>query len=155
MIHALNYPPGQTPGTNTNDNAAAGFVGEYVSSTVASGSAVALTTATAKDVTTISLTPGDWDVSGVVQFANGAATPIAYLAGGVNDTANTLPGAETGRRADFNTANATNNALGVTMVIPSARFSLNATTTIRLIGYAQFASGTASAYGMIRARRVR
>src|SRR5262249_26792035 len=49
-------------GTATNNNAAAGNVGEYVAATVASGAAIALTTGNWSPVTSITLQPGDWDV---------------------------------------------------------------------------------------------
>src|SRR4051794_35869170 len=63
---------GHMNGTATNDNGAAGEVGEFLSN---SAGAVALTTATAANVGQISLTAGDWDVycSGV--FA-GAGTTV-------------------------------------------------------------------------------
>ena len=55
-------------GTTTNDDAAAGKIGEYQSAGIGFGSAISLTTATPANVTSISLTAGDWDVSGVIYF---------------------------------------------------------------------------------------
>src|SRR6185312_14765343 len=61
---ALTINKGQLPGTTTNDNASSGNVGQLISSNIVSGSSVSLTTATPLDITTISLTAGDWDVQG-------------------------------------------------------------------------------------------
>ena len=79
-------------GTTTNDSAATGNVGEFVTATVAVGAAVALTTATTANVTSISLTAGDWDVSGQVNFTPGATTSITVLQCGVSLTTATLAG---------------------------------------------------------------
>ena len=48
-------------GVTSASNAAAGSVGEIISALVAVGSPVSLVNATAKNVTSISLTAGDWD----------------------------------------------------------------------------------------------
>src|SRR2546421_430181 len=51
-------------GTTTNDNAVSGNLGEYISSTVARGAAVTgAANGTYKDLTSIVLTAGDWDIS--------------------------------------------------------------------------------------------
>ncbi|MDP2325295.1 MAG: hypothetical protein Q8N51_14890, partial [Gammaproteobacteria bacterium] len=63
-------------GTNTNDAAAAGYIGELIGSTIASGSAVSLTTATNANVTSISLTAGDWDVWGAITYNHGGSTNV-------------------------------------------------------------------------------
>src|SRR5690349_16625741 len=61
-------------GTATNDDAAAGKIGEYIESEVLSGSAVSLTTNTAANITSISLTAGDWDVWGAAVYQLGSGT---------------------------------------------------------------------------------
>ena len=143
-------------GTTTNDNAAAGYVGEYISATLASGSAVSLSTGTAKTVTSISLTAGDWDVSGVVNNILGATTNVVAAYGGISTTADTLG-------ADNTFAGITNiaaglvygNALQLRNVVPTQRISIASTTTVYLIGYGSFSVSTLTAHGLIRARRVR
>jgi hypothetical protein len=138
-------------GTATNNNAVAGNIGEYVESNVASGSAVSLTSATSANVTSISLTAGDWDVQGIVNYTMTGAT-TANFSSGSNSTSATLGGDNTYIYTPFASAGLTDQ-LG--NVIPSRRFSLSGTTTIYLIGNATFSVGSASAYGLIRARRVR
>lgn len=139
--------------TQTNDNAATGTIGEYVTATAAPG-AVSLTTAVAANVTSISLTAGDWDVSGVVNFTPTATTSIAVLAGGPSSTTATLGAQDT----FFRSSNAT-QVPGTTVVIapptPVVRFSLSGTTTVFLVTQATFTLSTLTAGGTIRARRVR
>lgn len=141
------------PGTATNDSAAAGNVGEYVSSSVAQGSAVSLTSGIPANVTSISLTAGDWDVTGsiaVVFSVSGAGTDII---GGINTTSAALPTVET-NRAQLRgvTINATNPPV---LAIAPVRLSLTATTTVYLIGFGVFSSGTGGGFGHIAARRMR
>lgn len=138
-------------GTATNNNAVAGNIGEYVESNITSGSAVSLTTATSANVTSISLTAGDWDVDGIINYSMTGAT-TANFSSGSNSTSATLGGDNTFVYTPFSSAGFSDQ-LGE--VVPKRRFSLSGTTTIYLVGNATFSVGSASAYGLIRARRVR
>src|SRR5271165_2141274 len=60
---------GQFPATATNDSATIGYIGEYKSATVTIGAALALSTGTATNVTSVSLSAGNWLVTGNVGFA--------------------------------------------------------------------------------------
>jgi hypothetical protein len=141
-------------GTNTNDSAAAGYVGEYVSSSVAAGSAVSLTSATAKNITSISLTAGDWDVTAQA-YLNLAATTswtnFQYSISGTSATMDVTPG----RWINFQGGSSTPGATNLTFGAMTYRLSLAATTTIYLPAQASFATSTAGAWGYIAARRVR
>ena len=141
-------------GTTTNDNAAAGKTGEYISAGVLVGSAVALTTGVSKTVTNISLTAGDWDVSGSVISNPAGTTTSTSLAMGisiVNNTFGTL-GAENNFALISSTTGA---AVAQALSNGSMRLSLSGTTTVYLIASSQFAVSTMGAYGFIGARRVR
>jgi hypothetical protein len=137
-------------GTNTNDNAAAGVVGEVVEADV-QASPVNLTNNTAADITSISLTAGDWDVEGWVMFipATGAATQYKAW---ISTTSATDPGA--------NDAGAYLNVVPVASVanygvpIGQKRISLNAGATAYLSVKALFPN-TCTGQGHIKARRVR
>lgn len=147
-------------GTATNDSAAAGFVGEFVTATVATASAVSLTTGTAADVTSISLTAGDWDVSWVVDFKPGATTSVTSLKSSISLTTATLntqaggSGIGTEALALFDTAA---NVLGADFSLAGGpvRCSFASTQTVYLVASATFAVSTMAAYGTIRARRAR
>jgi hypothetical protein len=139
-------------GTATNDSAATGYIGEYVSSLVATGSAVALTASgTAYNVTSISLTAGDWDVETNASYNMTGTTGTLKFAG-VSTTSATFGGPET-YALKLNTTTTTTNTDG--LVSPLVRVSLSATTTVYMVARHDFSAGTVSAFGSIRARRVR
>ncbi|NTG00122.1 hypothetical protein G6L30_08310 [Agrobacterium rhizogenes] len=147
---------GQYLGTATNDNATAGNIGEYVQSEVVVGGAVSLTTNTPANVTSISLTAGDWDVRGVVAWTTGASTTISSISTAINTTSASMPasllpngGAYSLINANFNTGN------GDVLPVGTRRLSLSSTTTVYLIAQASFGASTMSAYGGIYARRMR
>lgn len=141
-------------GTATNDNAAAGKIGQYIEGVLASGSALSVTSATALDITSISLTAGDWEVSGSVVFIPVAGTSITLLACGPSDTSATFD-ADNSKRVQMATAaQVPGTALSVQHFSP-IRYSLAATTTIYLVARAIFTVSTLTAYGTIRARRMR
>lgn len=145
-------------GTSTNDNAAAGSVGEYVSNEVASGAAIALTTATPVNITSISLTAGDWDVSGIIHYVPPASTRIFAINTSVN-TVSATPSTTTDRVTTLSVsatgAWVPGNAFPITQRVSSCRFSLNAVTTVYLVTNQIFDTSTLTAYGMIWARRIR
>lgn len=141
-------------GTATNDSAAAGNIGEYIESVVTSAAPVALVTNTAKTVTSISLTAGDWDVSGIVYHLPAATTSYTRYIGSISNVDNTL-NSNVGRFTEFKNAALVTGGTTLNDVIPDFRFSLSSTTTIYLIALGTFTVDTSAAYGIIRARRVR
>jgi hypothetical protein len=147
---------GGNVGTTTNNNAAVGVIGEYVSSAVGTGSN-SLTTATAKNLTTISLTAGDWDVSGCIFLDGAVTTNVTLLRGNASSTSATINFYAIGWAGlSFGSAGVIPNATGsLSVPLPTQRFSLSATTTIYLVGIATFSVSTLTAGGYITARRVR
>lgn len=136
-------------GTNTNDDAASGRVGEYVSSTVTSP--VSLTTNVVSNITTISLTAGDWDVSGNVGLAIGSGTTLTYAIGAISDTSAVQPAAPASTVEAYFGAPVTDPVFP----LPTIRVSLASTTTYYLIAKAGFSVSTLGGYGTIWARRAR
>lgn len=146
----FNPTTGGLVGTTTNDNAAAGKVGEVVSSNIPFASATSLTSPTAKNVTSISLTAGDWDVYGNI-FFNPSIAASSFLAT-ISTTSATFPDSSLYNQLSAATAIYTAaNAISA----PTQRISLSGTTTIYLVALAIFASGTCTACGNIYARRAR
>lgn len=150
---------GNLPATATNDSASAGKLGQILSSVIATGDAVSLTHATDANVTSLSLTAGDWDVWFDAIFKGGATTNVWYLIAGISATSATLdqtPGffdaryVSPGSYAIFNIG--FNNFLAKAGPI---RISLANTTTYYGIGRAGFDTSTCSVFGAMRARRVR
>ena len=151
MSYLLNTPASTLTGTTTNDSAAAGYVGQIISSLVASGSAVSLTTATVANVTSISLTAGDWDVQANVNVTLSNATATASSSG-INTTSATIP---TDGSEVFNGQQTTTLSASLSTTIPRKRISVASTTTVYLCTKSTFSLGSVSAFGGITARRVR
>lgn len=144
---------GQIPGTATNDSAAAGKVGEYITNTLAQGSAISLTTNTATDITSVPLTAGDWNCWGQINFAANAATTVNFEIGAISAVSNTLP-TNTDGFSQLQLAGATGINTNYLAIAPM-RFLLSGTTTIYLVAYGTFLVNTLSAYGKIACRRAR
>ena len=138
-------------GTNANNNATAGNVGEYVSAINGGGQALAVQTGlAATNITSISLTAGDWDVEGMVQLRVSSGTATIGV-GGITATSATVPGLSDA--ATYGYAYAIPAGSDQVIQLISARLSLAATTTVYLIGQLQGQAGTG--FGRIRARRMR
>jgi hypothetical protein len=137
-------------GTPTNNNAGAGFVGEFKSSTIVSGSAISLTTTVVANLTSISLTAGDWDVFGNVFFTNtGTASSFEI---GISTTSATPPNTEF---VGILSSAAFDLTGSFAIPAPQQRMSLSGTTTVYMIVRAEFNTGAVTACGGIYARRVR
>lgn len=154
---ACSAAAGQLPATVTNDNAAAGALGEYLESQILSGSQVALTTATPVNVTSLSLTAGDWDCAGNVHFAGSATTVTTDMFVWVSTTSATLPtepnhGASARLQAG---SGLSYTNVGVSMPVGNLRVSIASTTTVFLTAWSQFTTSTEFAYGTLRCRRAR
>jgi|SRR5215831_7747971 len=134
-------------GVTDGSNAAAGQVGEYRSSIIPSASPVSVTSGTWTQVTSLALPAGDWDFEGYVGFA-GTASGVSAFAGAVSPTVTPAQPADN-VSMNFTTGGST--------VLPTgtARLSVSATTTVYLVGLANYTTGAATAYGLLRARRVR
>lgn len=140
-------------GATTGAAVPAGSVGEIISSTVLAGAAVSLTSPNDFNITSISLTAGDWDLWGniVFVFAN-TTVPSAIVAwiSTVSATPPTAPneGAESAIAATFPTTGSTQSLFAGMKAIKTS-----GATTVYLSGRAVFSTSTATAYGYIGARR--
>lgn len=153
VLRATGIVPGQIPGTTTNDIAAAGNVGEYLTGTIASGAAVTLATGTPLTVTSVALTAGDWNVWGVVDFIPAALTSITQLIAGCSQTTNTFAGQDTFNQSSF--AAEVPGANVTAQLTPVRRITAGAPITAFLIAQATFTAAGLTAYGTIFARRAR
>lgn len=146
-------PTGGIVGTATNNNATAGNVGEYVESLVTSYTNIPGATTAWADLTSISLTAGDWDVTGFVDWSlNGSVQTVAQI--GISTTSgNSSTGLVDGNNmATLVIATAAQNRAGV---IPSYRMSLAGTTTVYLKLNATYTVATPQYVCRLSARRVR
>jgi len=148
----------QMKGNNTNTAPPAGFIGEQIRSAIGVGSEVTLSHTVTANVTSISLTAGIWDISGIVSYratntnttnpatiSSISATSATSGTGGDNAVNGTMP----------STSGTVNTAPTKSYTIPAYRVTLSGTTTYYLTAYAQ-ATVTfgCTAYGRISATRV-
>ncbi len=140
-------------GIRTNTTPQAGCIGEQIRATVASGSALSLVTNTPKTITSISLTPGIWDVSVIGTFICAASTVTSNQVVSISTTTNTL-GPNPGDDSIFGNFATGITSFGMSYSIPSYRISLSATTTVYYVAQSIFVTSTCTAYGRISATRV-
>lgn len=151
-------------GTITNDAAASGYVGEYITVSRTFAAKTAVTTATPLNVTSSSLdlTAGDWEVDAMVglDFATAPAVTVAHVA--ISTTSATLPGSGYYLVPSSNQVQMTGisdqavSNVHWTTVIPSFRVSIASSTSFYLVASYTFSGGTTvTVFGFARARRVR
>jgi hypothetical protein len=140
-------------GTNTNDNASAGFVGQYIESVVSNVNFP--TSNTYGDATSISLTAGDWDVS-MVSESNGNGTGWTRIEAGITTTSgNSGTGIVMGSNYTRFIVNNDTTMNHAALCVPSYRMSLSATTTVYLKFSSIYSVPTPLFSGRLSARRVR
>lgn len=143
-------------GTTTNDNASAGYVGEYIEST-GGDSAWAAASGDYANVASISLTPGDWDVCALADSYNSNAAGITLVTFGIStdSTANSFSDRADGRNC-WQASGTASAGYTAASAVPLVRVSLASTTTYYLKLNLAFGAGTPHVAGYkIAARRVR
>jgi hypothetical protein len=137
-------------GIRAGNAPSAGFLGEQIRSVVATPG-LSLSNATPANITSISVTPGVWDISGVVSIAPGTAV-FTNFQGSVNTTSNTL-GSEGDNMLPGPIPLASNRNAACS--IPSWRQTFSTTTTVYLVASINISSGSgATGFGRISATRV-
>jgi hypothetical protein len=140
---------GQLPATATNDNAAAGKVGEVISTVVTAG--VALPTTVVTTIATLALTAGDWDVQGEVWIASNNAT---FVQAGIHSVAATIVGVPTLGLAAAYIQNSAATMGEMVIPLSPCRVSL-ASPTNMFLNAGQTGGSGATGSGKIWARRAR
>jgi hypothetical protein len=131
---------------------------EYTTATVASGSAVALTTATTANITSTSLTAGTYLIWGFADWTLTAATTTIFQVA-MSLTSATLStqagggGLGTDPIAILPLILTTNTGT-VTADCGPTRLVIAATTTLFLVTQATFSAGTVAAYGTLNAMQL-
>lgn len=146
---------GQLAGTATNDNASAGNVGEFISSVVSTSSNFA-SSGTWDDLTSVSLTAGDWDISATLQGTINTSTWTEVILGVSVTAGNSETGLVSGdNRIRETWASSATTPATKTLCIPPWRLSLSTTTTVYLKQQASYSLGVPKRIGRISARRMR
>ena len=138
-------------GTTLADNANAGSVGEVITNT---GTNVSLTTSTPANITSVTLTAGDWDVYGSVAFNGTASTSTSQITGGLNTVSATLPAQPYYYRHQYGVGGFVSATLPSGSV-PTQRINVSTSTVVYLVALAVFTASTETATAVIIARRVR
>lgn len=133
-------------GVTDASNAAAGKVGQYLSALNNTGNA--LTSGSSVAITSLTLTPGDWEVDGSV-FINVVGGNITTAVSGTGTaSATSIEG------FPHRTQLILNFGGDITFPIPRRRFNVTANTTVYMAILASF-TGTAVGGGFLQARRIR
>ena len=141
-------------GTTTNDSASAGFVGEYIYSNLPYASSVTpASSSTPSNVTSISLTAGDWDVSGSLSFIGTGATTLTFALCTISTTSTGQqdPSENTYGAPTTLSSSSTNFSLSS----PQLRVSISSTTIIYLNCAVLYTGSAIDICGIISARRAR
>ncbi len=147
----------QTGGTlkgGLNQAPSAGFLGEQIRSFLPGGSLVTLSTGVDATITSISLTAGIWDISGMLQYNAAGTTTVTLTQISISTTNNTIDSNYGDQSLAFTPSLAGVAGIIPVMTIPSFRATLTTTTIYYLVASANFSTSTCKAYGRISATRV-
>lgn len=134
-------------GVVDGSNAAAGIVGEYLEN---SSAIAGIANANWQSTAVLTLTPGDWECEGLINFTPNAGNNTGYYAGWsttINAGPTTPSTFITGSGIDLGSSG---------IPAPRERFNVTANTTVYLQAYAYLGAGTTcDVQGFMNARRMR
>ena len=136
--------------TTGNVAISSGMIGEIISSSIPSVSSVSLSSTITSDVTSISLTPGNWKISGNVHFIETVATVTAREAG-INTVTATLP---TDGSEAYNGTQTTTTTTINTISLTDKYITVVSNTPIFISAQITFSAGSCQAFGNITACRI-
>jgi len=138
-------------GRTNGAGAGIGQIGEVISN-IATGISQP-TTGVPVNVTSIVLTPGDWDVMGSNNFVPAGTTTVVRLVASLSLTSGVSGASNSGAYIQIGDANLTTGAL---QVCPVGMLQVNVSvpTTVFLVANASFGVSTMTHSGFIRARRM-
>ena len=154
MTNTTGYVGSSIVTSVSGSNPSAGQIGQVISSIVLIGSGVSTPTATSTNVTSVSLTAGDWECSGNVALLMGSGDTLQFVSAWISTTSAAAPtvpnsGAEQGIWESTPAANTSVTATGV------AFFNFSTTTTVYLGAFFSVSAGSAAStsYGAINCNR--
>lgn len=114
-----------------------------------------LATTVVKDVFGLSLTAGEWDVTGLISYFYAATTTLSYFVSGISSTSGVAGGTGTYvQYGFFGTAPGAGGGLRQEFVMPTQRFSFAGTSTAFGLATSSFGVSVMTATGQLRATRV-
>lgn len=147
---------GSVAGDTTGTAASAGQVGEVIQSANIPITGVSLTSGTYTQITTISLSPGDWDVNACIGFATAGGATQTEMHSGISTTPPpTVPSIpDFGHASGFHVLTIANQGQGY-MIGPTQILVTVNPTIVYLGALSTFSGGTCTTGGYLRARRMR
>jgi hypothetical protein len=148
---------GQLIGTNTNDDAASGYVGEYLARTQATTAAFPTSTQYGDlGGGALSLSEGEWEVFGALTIFNNGSTHTE-TGFGISTTSGSSGGSLSYGLTFFPGTGTSSTSPLLTLYIPSIRIKVanGSTTNYYCKVYAVYSAGTPTYAGRCAARRVR
>lgn len=133
-------------GVTDGSDAVAGEIGEVIFNTA---SGVSITSATATNLTSISLSAGDWEVEAVAR-ADTSTAPITLMWASTNTASATMAGFPYSTQLNIPSSQSNQQ-----VPTPRRRLTLTASVVVYLVAQVTFASGTVTGQGFIKARRIR
>lgn len=147
------FTAGNLPALATNTAATAGKIGEIIRGDLASGSATSLATSTTKNITSISLTAGNWCLYGAVLYTLATTTNVTQIGSVISLTTATTNNIDSlGNDFRYFPAFAPGNIIMNTNMAGSL-VSISSTTSYFLNARAIFTVSTMTAYGSLVAVR--
>lgn len=114
----------------------------------------ALSTATAADITGLSLSQGQWDCRGNISRVLGASTSVTKLVGGISATSATQPSVGGNGINLFTIAANVLGATGIDSHLGPVRVNNTATANVFMVATDTFTVSTNNAFGTLTCRRV-
>lgn len=144
-------------GTTTNDNAPAGFVGEYIESVISTYTNLPGASNVWGNLTSISLTAGDWDVTGAMNWIVNGSTitsgiDLTEMAISVNSGATTTDQVQGSNQLSVLVPTTLTDRFAI---VPSYRISIASTTTVYLKLISTYSVASPQYKCRLSARRVR
>jgi len=135
----------------------AGNVGQVLEQTRLRSAGTSLTTGVAANVTAtaLTLTAGEWDITGIAGFNGSGTTTVASAVATISTTSATVGGGDTYgiNSTVFEHGNVTSVG-SINLRLPIFRVSISSSTIYYLAVVAGFSGSTLTAYGNIRATRI-
>jgi hypothetical protein len=152
MAYGLVQSSSTIAGTTTNDNAPAGYVGQYLSASQAGGGPFG--NGVWGDFVSLSLTAGDWDISYVFSFDKNGSNANTVRMGVSTTSGNNTTGLVLGDNL-LQQVVSDAGATYASMTIANWRLSIASTTTVYAKGRFDYSVGSPVGYVRISARRIR
>ncbi len=140
------------PTSSTNWQAT--IYGDYQVSTIAVANVVSLTSTTAANITSLSLSQGYWSCSGVIHRNLAASTSVTQLKTSISATTATSGTLDLATMVQWSTA-ANVMAADTSQIIGPVTLNLAATATYYLVAQDTFSVSTDGGYGQLICRRIR